>query len=117
SVCGFLASLCGLWMCLFYPPVEGDGELLRGFRLLFGAAMIMCIALGFVAIRRRDIAKHRVWITRAYAIGLGAGTQALIHLPWLLIAAKPGVLGRALLMGAGWAINLAVAEWRLRRQP
>jgi uncharacterized membrane protein len=116
-VCGLIAALSGLWMSLFYPPVEGDGELLRGFRLLFGAAMIVCIALGFVAIRRRDIAKHRAWITRAYAIGLGAGTQALLHLPWLLIAAKPGVLGRALLMGAGWAINLAVAEWRIPRQP
>jgi uncharacterized membrane protein len=113
--CGLAAALSGLWMSLFYPPVDGDGELLRGFRLLFGVAMIGCIGLGFVAIRRRDIAQHRAWIARGYAIGLGAGTQALLHLPLLVIAARPGVLGRALLMGAGWAINLAVVEWRIRR--
>lgn len=114
-VCGLAAGLSGLWMSLFYPPVPGDGELLRAFRLLFGTAMIACIAQGFLAIRRRDIARHRAWLMRGYAIGLGAGTQALVHLPWLLVAGKPGVLGRALLMGAGWAINLAVAEWRIRR--
>jgi uncharacterized membrane protein len=114
-VCGLAAGFSGLWMSLFYPPVEGDGELLRAFRLLFGAAMIACITLGFLAIRRRDVAGHRAWLTRGYAIGLGAGTQALVHVPWLLIGARPGVLGRALLMGAGWAINLAVAEWRIRR--
>jgi len=32
---------------------------------------------GFIAIRRGDMIRHRAWMTRAYAIGLGAGTQAL----------------------------------------
>ena len=35
-----------------------------------------CLVLGFAAIRRRDIAAHRAWMIRAYAIGLAAGTQA-----------------------------------------
>jgi len=51
---------------------------------------------------------------RGYAIGMGAGTQALVHLPWLLIVGTPTELARALLMGAGWVINLAVAEWIIR---
>lgn len=38
--------------------------------------MAACLVLGFTAIRRRDIAAHRAWMIRAYAIGLGAGTQA-----------------------------------------
>ena len=38
--------------------------------------MAAAIVLGFTAIRRRDIAAHRAWMIRAYALGLGAGTQA-----------------------------------------
>ena len=37
--------------------------------------MAACLVLGFTAIRRRDIAAHRAWMIRAYAIGLAAGTQ------------------------------------------
>ena len=55
---------------------------------------------------------------RGYAIGLGAGTQSLTLGNWfLIVGAAPGELSRALLMGAGWAINLAVAEWLVRRRP
>ena len=34
-----------------------------------------------------------------------------------LIAGPPSELSRALLMGAGWVINLAVAEWAIRKRP
>ena len=52
---------------------------------------------------------------RAYAIGIGAGTQVLTNLPWFILFGKPGEFSRALLMGAGWGINLLVAEWIIRR--
>ena len=48
---------------------------------------------------------------RAYAIGQGAGTQALILLPITLISGAPLGLRRDVLMIAAWIINLAVAEW------
>ena len=79
--------------------------------------MVLFICLGLAAIRRRDIARHRAWMMRGYAIGLGAGTQALTHLPYFLFEGIQGELSRALAMGAGWAINLAVAEWIIRRGP
>ena len=56
-------------------------------------------------------------MTRGYAIGLGAGTQVLTLMAGEMIAGPPTELSRALLMGAGWAINLAVAEWTIRRRP
>jgi hypothetical protein len=52
---------------------------------------------------------------RGYAIGLGAGTQAFTAFLWLLIVGEPGETATALLMGAGWAINVAVVEWLIRR--
>ncbi|WP_181871535.1 DUF2306 domain-containing protein [Sphaerisporangium album] len=116
-LCGLAVAVSGLWMTLFYPRPVGDGDLLAGFRLLFGVGMIMCIVLGFAAVRRRDFARHRAWMMRGYAIGMGAGTQALTQLPWILLVGMPGEFPRALLTGAGWVINLAVAEWVIRRRP
>jgi hypothetical protein len=56
-------------------------------------------------------------MTRAYAIGLGAGTQVFTHLPYfMLIGLHPGELPRGVMMGAGWIINVAVAEWIIRRR-
>ncbi|NJC66097.1 DUF2306 domain-containing protein [Planosporangium flavigriseum] len=115
--CGLAAALSGLWMTLFYPRPPADHVLLTPMRLVFGSAMVACIALGFAAIRRRDITRHRAWMARGYAIGLGAGSQALTHLPWILLVGQPTGLTRALLMLAGWVINLAVVEWALRRRP
>ena len=115
--CGMLAALSGLWMTYFYPWPPGDGQLLYVERLVFGSAMLLSIALSVFAITRRDFVSHGEWMLRAYAIGLGAGTQALTHLPWfLLVGGMPGESPRAVLMGAGWVINVVVAEWIIRNQ-
>jgi uncharacterized membrane protein len=115
--CGLAAALSGLWMSLFYPRPADVGDLVTGFRLVFGAAMVGSIVLGLAAIRRRDIARHRAWMMRGYAIGLGAGTQALTQLPWMLAVGPLGTLSKGWLMFAGWAINVAVAEWVIRKRP
>ena len=104
-------------MTLFYPHPVGDGDFLSALRLLFGSAMIVSIVLAYTAIRRRDVNRHRAWMMRGYAIGLGAGTQALTLMAGEMIAGKPNELSRALLMGAAWVINLAVAEWVIRKRP
>ncbi|MBG0820369.1 DUF2306 domain-containing protein [Planomonospora sp. ID91781] len=114
---GLVAALTGLWMTVFYPYPVGGSDLLSGIRLVFGTAMALAIVLGFAAIRRRDVVRHRAWMIRGYAIGLGAGTQVLTHLPWVLVFGAPGEVATALLMAAGWVINVAVAEWAVRRRP
>ncbi len=104
-------------MTLFYPHPAGDGDFLSALRLLFGSAMIVSIVLSYAAIRRGNVNQHRAWMMRGYAIGLGAGTQALILMAGEMIAGKPSEFSRALLMGAAWVINLAVAEWVIRKRP
>jgi hypothetical protein len=115
--CGLVAALSGLWMTQFYPWPQGDGEVLYAMRLLFGSAMLLSIILGVIAVRQRDYVGHGEWMIRGYAIGLGAGTQVLTHIPMLLF---PGMVGqempRAIMMGAGWIINIAVAEWVIRKR-
>jgi predicted membrane protein DUF2306 len=115
AVCGLLAALSGLWMAHFYPWPAGDGQGVYLERLVFGSAMVASIVLALLAVGRRDFAAHGAWMIRAYAIGLGAGTQVLTHLPWfILVDGKPGEGPRAVMMGAGWVINVAVAEWIIR---
>src|SRR5688500_5557022 len=117
-VCGLLVGLSGLWMTLFFPRPSGPNELLYALRLVFGSAMVVSIILGFEAIiRRRDVLGHRAWMMRAYAIGLGAGTQVLTGAVESFIVSQPSALSTALAQGAAWVINLAVAEWAIRRLP
>ncbi|MCC7054284.1 MAG: DUF2306 domain-containing protein [Gemmatimonadaceae bacterium] len=113
--CGFIAALTGLWMTLTYPWPRGDGVVLYVERLVVGIAMLGCLLLATGAIRRRAFAVHGEWMIRAYAIGMGAGTQVLTHLPYFVLVGRPDETGRAVLMGAGWAINVVVAEWIIRR--
>ncbi len=117
-VCGLLVGLSGLWMTLFFPRPSGPNELLYAVRLVFGSAMVVSVVLGFEAIiRRRDVLAHRAWMMRAYAIALGAGTQVLTGMAETLIVGQPSPLSTALSQGAAWVINLAVAEWAIRRLP
>jgi uncharacterized membrane protein len=114
TVTGLAVTGSALWLTLFYEPQPGTGDLLYLLRLLFAPAMAACLVLGFTAIRRRDIAAHRAWMIRAYALGLGAGTQVLTEGLGGAIFGT-GVVAGDLAKGAGWILNLAVAEWAIRR--
>jgi len=114
-VAAVLVATSGLWMTLNYPWPANDGVAVFLERLVFGTAMLLCIALGIEAIRRRKFNDHGDWMIRAYAIGMGAGTQVLTHLPWfILVDLKPGLTPRAIMMGLGWVINVVFAEWVIR---
>lgn len=53
-------------------------------------------------------------MTRAYALALGAGTQVFTQgIGNAVFGASK--LNTALMLGAGWGINLAVAEYVIRR--
>jgi hypothetical protein len=114
AVAGLLVASSALWLTLFYEAQPGTGDVLYVLRLVFGSAMAACLVLGFTAARRRDIAAHRAWMIRAYAIGLAAGTQAFTEGIGGAIFGT-GLLAADLAKGAGWAINIAVAEWAIRR--
>lgn len=112
---GLFVALSALWMTLFYADAPG-GDLLWGIRLVVGTAMAASIVLGFAAIRRRDIAAHRAWMIRAYALAVGAGTQVLTAGVGEG-AFGTGDLSTALSVGSGWLINAVIAEWAIRSRP
>jgi hypothetical protein len=111
-----LTALTGLWMTVFYPWAPGDGLAVYLERLVVGVASIAFLGIGIGALVRRQYATHGEWMIRAYALGMGAGTQVFTHLPWFILAdAAPQETARGIMMGAGWAINAIVAEWIIRR--
>jgi uncharacterized membrane protein len=113
---GLATALSGMWMAAFYPHPPGDGPVLLALRVVFGAAMIACIGLGIRSIVKREFVAHSAWMTRAYAIGIGAGTQAIVLIPGSIIFGSTHELSRAILIGMAWVINLAVAELVIRRR-
>jgi uncharacterized membrane protein len=116
--CGIATGLAGLWMAVYYPLAPGDVEVLRFIRLVFGSALVASFAVGLVAIRRRDIAGHRAWMIRGYAIGQGAGTQFVTGMCWLVATGGRPEEGmpKAVLLAASWVFNILLAEWLIRRK-
>lgn len=112
---GFLAALSAVWLAVFFGGA-GDELALAMVRLVFAVAMTMFLVLGVIAIKRRDFAAHGAWMTRAYAIAVSGGTQALVFALWTLIIGEVDVFGEAWLVAAGFVINGVVAESLIRRR-
>jgi uncharacterized membrane protein len=114
---GVIAALSGLWLTLFLPPAAVDGTVLAAIRVVVATVMTGALVLGFVAIRQRDFARHRAWMIRGYALGMGAGTQFFTQAAWLIAVGPFTVSSRTGTMAAAWLINVVVAEWVIRRRP
>ena len=113
---GIFAALTGLWMTVMYPiQPELQGGLLYAVRVSVGVAMLLSFFLAVAAVKRGDIATHRAWMIRAFALGQGAGMQVVVLLPWMLLIGKPSMLQRDVLMSLAWLINLLVAEMAIQR--
>lgn len=118
ALCGLLAALTGMWMAYGYPiPAEQQGALLYAARMAVGIAMALSILLSVQAVLQGRLAQHKAWMVRAYALGQGAGTQALILLPVALLAGAPTFVLRDVLMVSAWVLNGLIAEWLIRRPP
>jgi hypothetical protein len=113
---GLVMALSGMWVAHFNDLPEYDGGLVYATRMLFGGYTVFAIVLGTVAICRRNFTNHAVWMTRAYAIGAGAGTQVFTAAPlFLFFPESMNDSTRAISLGAGWMMNVMVAEWAIRR--
>jgi len=90
--------------------------LLDAARGVFGLALIAVLVLGVAAARAHNMLRHRAWMIRAYAIGMGSGTVALVMFPAYLIRGEPptGLTTDIAVVGM-WLLTIAVGEWVVRR--
>lgn len=113
---GFVLALSGLWMATVYHHPAGDGPALLVIRVVFGSYMLVSLVLAVRALVRRRYVVHGAWVTRAYALGVAAGTQAIALIPGSILFGSDDQTSRAIAMGASWVLNLAVAEFVIRRR-
>jgi len=114
---GLVAASSGIWMAVFYNFPANDGVTLLILRLIIGSSMVVSIFLGvFYAIRRRDFVRHSAWMTRAYAVGAAAGTEALLIIGPEILSSPPTITTQSAITAAAWVINLTVAEYVIHRR-
>lgn len=112
---GFLAAVSGAWLAVFFGG-PADELPLAMVRLFFSAVMMAFLAMSAIAIVRRDFAAHGAWSTRAFAIAVSGGTQALVSVLWSLPFGEPDAAGETWVVAAGFTINWLVAELIVRHR-
>jgi len=77
-------------------------------RALASIALIAALLIGLFA---RPRIRHRAWMIRAYAIGMGLSTVGLAFFPIFLITGAPpsGLVADLIFVGC-WALNALLAE-------
>ena len=114
---GCVSAASGLWMTwVFTFPDALQGSLLFFVRIIVGVSMIGLIGAAVLAVRARDFNRHGGLMLRAYALGQGASTQALLGIGWIvIIGAEPAGLPRDIFMVLCWVLNLLAAEILIQR--
>lgn len=83
----------------------------------FGALAVAWLLATATGVRRAiagDLAGHRAWMTRSFALTFAAVTLR-IQLPILGAIGVPDATAYALVAWSSWVPNLAFIEWRARR--
>lgn len=114
-IAGVSLGLSSLYLLATFP--DATTWVVVSARAAGGLGLILVLILALHAIAKGRVEVHRAWMIRAYAIGMGSATlAAFIQLPIFLITGEP-LEGYAadVLFVAAWAINLAIAEWVIRR--
>jgi uncharacterized membrane protein len=107
-------GLSGLALLLQVESIAtGLLDVARG---VFGLALITALALGITAARAHNMGRHRTWMIRAYAVGMGTGPVALVMFPMYLINGEPlkGLVSDIAVVGM-WLVSIALGECVIRR--
>lgn len=108
------ASLSALWMNQFFPPF-GIGLKYLAI-LVFGIGSLVSLFFGVRAIRRGDVARHRLWMSRVMAICLAPAVSRVILLPLFVSLGELNVVFIEAVVWFSNVFNLLVVEWVHSRQ-
>lgn len=111
---GAAISLSSLGLLWRFP--DAYSVAISSGRLLFGIGLGVALTLAMQAIHARDFTRHRNWMIRAYAIGIGATAVSMVFFPIYLITGEPpkGLVADAAFLGA-WTGCVVLAEVLVRR--
>ncbi|WP_189418870.1 DUF2306 domain-containing protein [Cellvibrio zantedeschiae] len=112
--CGFITAVSAIAINIMFPPFGGLFKSIAVY--VFSLAQIFTLIVALRAILRREIARHRAWMIRAFAIGLAISTMRIFFIPAYLLYGMPSDFTVALGMWIGFLVNIAVAEFILWRE-
>lgn len=98
-----------------FNPYGGPGEAVAIG--LFGSALFISIGVAFIAIRRRQVARHREWMIRVFAFAVAISSVRLAFGAIDAALTPSGIPPPdqfVLSVWAGWVITLAAAEAWIR---
>ena len=106
---GAFLSLSSL--SLFWQFPDGARVFVSSARLVFGIALGVALIKAMAAIRARDIPRHRDWMIRAYAVGMGAAMVSIVFIPIYVITGTPpmGITSDIAFVGS-WLACMGFAE-------
>lgn len=120
------ALVAGVFALLFGVPNAWGGAPEAAATVVFGCWFLLCLVLALRAIRRGDVHRHRRWMIRAFAVGIGVGTIRI----WVGVfegieqgfsggttpaTPDPSMFGIAFWLA--FTMHVALGEWWLRRTP
>ena len=111
---GAILGLSGLALLAQVTSVRTPlADIARG---LFGLGLLIALALAIAAIRDRDVLRHRAWMIRSYAVGMGLGVVGLVFFPIYLVTGQPPMgLGADVLFVVSWVLSIVAGEVVVRR--
>jgi uncharacterized membrane protein len=113
-VAAIIGAVAGMYFGILMP-YAGWGEAVG--IVIFGGLFLTSVGRGYIAIRRRQVARHREWMIRMVALALAISTVRILVgvLDYALTPA--GFTPRqnfVLAVWAGWIITLAAGELWIR---
>ncbi len=113
-VAGMVLGLSGVG--IFAQVPNSTHLILDVMRVTAGFALVLDLAIAMYAIRKRDIAKHKAWMIRSYAIGMGAGAISIVMFPIYIITGAPieGLLSDIVFVSC-WLSCVGLAELIIAR--
>jgi len=110
-----LSAVPGLFFGLLIPYAGAPEAFVIA---LFGGLFLLALVRAVRAIRRGDVARHREWMIRAYAVAIGIASTRVVGAA-LDIALSPAGVGPrplfVLAIAAGWAATVGAAELWIAR--
>lgn len=111
---GILSGVMGVLFGFFF---SFGGFVEASAAVVFGTWFVIALALAYSYIRAGDTVRHRRWMIRAFAIGLGVGTIRI----WVGLFQGFGLLDEGTSFGVAfwlsWSLHVIAAEIWLWRRP
>lgn len=108
---GLAAGVSGLVLGALFPF---GGRVAASAVFLAGSAFLFSLVRAYRAIRRGDVSRHREWMIRMFAVGLGIATVRVIGLCVTALTGAGFQETAGAVFWAGWLSTFAAAELWIR---